>query len=90
MSLVNRADTHRQLGSLDRALELAEALLLARSVGDRQIEAGVLLDRGTVHELAGRGEPARASYTEAAELARRIGFRWGESEAARKLAGLDG
>ena len=69
---------------------LTEALRLARSVGDRQIEAGVLLDRGIVHELAGRAARARESYAEAVELSRRIGFRWGESEAARRLAGLGG
>ncbi|SER62553.1 DNA-binding transcriptional activator of the SARP family [Lentzea xinjiangensis] len=90
-ALVNMVDAHRRLGSADRALGLAEeALGLARSVGDRQVEAGVLLDRGIVHEQAGRPHDARASYGEAAALSRRIGFRWGESEASRRLAGLDG
>ena len=90
-ALANMADAHRQLGSLDQALELAEeALRLARSVGDRQIEAGVLLDRGIVHELAGRVEQARESYREAVELSRRIGFKWGEAEASRRLTGLTG
>jgi transcriptional regulator with GAF, ATPase, and Fis domain/energy-coupling factor transporter ATP-binding protein EcfA2 len=52
---------------------LAQAVLLARRLGQRRAEALALTSLGFAHQRAGQQEEARAAYEEALELAQELG-----------------
>jgi len=88
--LVNLGELETLLGHDQPAAEhLAEALAVARRLGDRSTASAALDGLGTLHRRLGDLDRAEAAYREAMDLAVDIGFRYGIAYVRLHLAELD-
>ena len=84
--LGNLGNCHSSLGEYERAIDLhAQALAIARDIGDRQGEGIQLGNLGNCHSSLGEYERAIDLHTQALAIARDIGDRQGEGAALGNL-----